>query len=342
MVIIEVLKCEHCGASLEVTPEDIIVVCPYCGYPNAYDKIFAEENVFFVDGLPKKEILHSFNERVRRDKDFRGIRGKIHVVKVEGVYVPLWFGRVSGRGYIRFVVYEKKGDKKRLVTKHQEFKDESIVCISGRRGVYDIAVETLAEKFVRTYFGFKNLKDNLRYMINPLSIRSLTPEKWEELELEFLNTDFKAEEAKLALLDMASDLAKKKHVPSDGEVKGFRFEGEVEETAIVFYPLWKVYYEFDGGTYFVAYDGRTGKEILAVEPVRIWRKMAYLLWVLAGILISTLSLTAYGNFSYWRFVGELKRSGAFFLVLPALGAYLGFELAKGYGKKMARDVRVER
>jgi hypothetical protein len=228
------------------------------------------------------------------------------------------------------------------VTKHHEFKDESIVCVPGRRGVYDIAVEVLAEKFIRTYFGFNILKDNLRYMINPLSIRSLNPEKWEELELEFLNTDFGVEEAKLALLDMASDLAKKKHVPSDGEVKAFRFKGEVEETAIVFYPLWKVYYEFGGGTYFVAYDGRTGREILAIEPVRIWRKMAYLLWTLTGILISTLSLTAYGNFSYWRFVGELKRSGVFFLVLPALGAYLGFELAWGYGKKMARDVRVER
>lgn len=342
MVIIEVLKCEHCGAPLEVTPEDIIVVCSYCGYPNAYDKIFAEENVFFVESLPKGEILRSFNERVKRDRDFAGIRDKVKVVKIEGMYVPLWFGRVSGRGYIRFAVYEEKGNKKELVIKHHEFRDEVIVCIPGRRGVYDIAVEALAEKFMRSYFSFKTLKDNLSYMVDPLSIRILTPEKWEELELEFLNTDFGVEEAKLALLDKASDFAKKRHVPEDGEIRAFRFEGNVEETAIVFYPLWKVYYELGGGTYFVAYDGRTGKEILAVEPVRLWRKVNYLMGILAGVLISTLSLTAYGSFSYWRLVGELKRSGTLLLLLPAVGTYIGLELARGYGKKIARDVRVEK
>jgi hypothetical protein len=140
VVIIEVLRCEHCGAPLEVTPEDIIVVCSYCGYPNAYDKIFAEENVFFVESLPKGEILLSSNERVKRDRDFAGIRNKVKVVKIEGMYVPLWFGRVSGRGYVRFAVYEEKGNKKELVIKQHEFRDEVIVCIPGRRGVYDIAV----------------------------------------------------------------------------------------------------------------------------------------------------------------------------------------------------------
>ncbi|WP_240912085.1 MULTISPECIES: hypothetical protein [unclassified Thermococcus] len=98
MVIIEVLKCEHCGAPLETTPEDIIVVCPYCGYPNAYDEVFSEDNVFFVESLPKKEILRLFWERVENDKDFLGLRGKIKIAKVEGVYVPLWFGKVEEEG----------------------------------------------------------------------------------------------------------------------------------------------------------------------------------------------------------------------------------------------------
>jgi hypothetical protein len=49
---------------------------------------------------------------------------------------------------------------------------------------------------MRSYFSFKTLKNDLSYMVDPLSIQILTPEKWEELELEFLNTDLGVEETK--------------------------------------------------------------------------------------------------------------------------------------------------
>ncbi|ACJ15945.1 hypothetical membrane protein, conserved [Thermococcus onnurineus NA1] len=343
MVIIEVLKCEHCGAPLETTPEDIIVVCPYCGYPNAYDEVFSKDNVFFVESLPKKEILRLFWERVENDKDFLGLRGKIKIAKVEGVYVPLWFGKVEGRGYVRFVDYERKGNKKRKVVKYHEFEDDSVVCIPARRSVYDIAVEALAEKFERGgYITFKELRNTLKYMMEVRPIKELTPEKWEGLKLEFLNTDFGKEQARAALLDRASDFAKERHVPKDKPLKAFSFGGDVEEVALVFYPLWKVYYDLEGGTYFVAYDGSKGREVIALEPVRIWRKVAYLTTALLGVGIAAFFSMLYGNLAYWEVVAHARQGALGMLILPGLGAYFGYELARGYGRKMARDVRVER
>ncbi|EEB74112.1 zinc ribbon domain-containing protein [Thermococcus sp. AM4] len=339
----EVLRCEHCGAPLDVTPEDVIVVCPYCGYPNSYDRIFTEKNVFFVESLPKKEILRLFWERVRRDRDYLGLRGKIEVAKVEGFYVPLWFGRVKGRGYVRYVDKIREGNKTKRVVRSREFREESVVCVPARRGVYDIAVEALAEKFERGgYLTFKKIEDALRYMMDVRPISKLTPEKWEELEPEFLNTDFGREQAKAALLDRASDRAKEIHAPGDTEVKAFGFGGEVEEVALVFYPLWKVYYDIGGGTYFIAYDGHKGREVLALEPVRVWRKMAYGLAALVGVSVAALFSTPYGNVEYWGLVAHAKQGAPLALIIPALLAYFGFELARGYGRKMARDVRVER
>ncbi|WP_258084607.1 zinc ribbon domain-containing protein [Thermococcus thermotolerans] len=343
MVIIEVLRCERCGAPLDVTPEDIIVVCPYCGYPNSYDKIFTEKNVFFVESLPKKEILRLFWERVGQDRDYIGLRGKVEIAKIEGFYVPLWFGKVEGHGYVRFVDYEKEGNKKKRVVRYREFEDNPLVCVPARRGVYDIAVETLAKKFERAgYITFKEIKNTLKYMMEPKPIAELTPSRWESLELEFLNTDFGKEQAKLALLDRASDLAKEKHVPKDTEIKSFGFGGEVEDFALVFYPLWKVYYDIEGGTYFVAYDGHKGKEVLALEPVRVWRKVAYALAALVGVTVAALFMTPYGNLEYWDFVAHARQGALLALIIPALLAYFGFGLARGYGRKMARDVRVER
>ena len=343
MVIIEVLRCEHCGAPLETTPEDIIVVCPYCGYPNSYDKIFTEKNVFFVESLRKKEILRLFWERVEKDRDYLGLRGKIEVAKVEGFYVPLWFGKVEGHGYVRFVAYEKRGNKKERVIRHREFKDGSIVCVPARRGVYDIAVEALAEKFERgAYITFKEIGDTLGHMMDVRPITELTPEKWEGLELSFLNTDFGKEQARTAILDRASDRAKEIHVPKDTEVKAFGFGGEVEDIALVFYPLWKVYYDIEGGTYFVAYEGHKGREVIALEPVRVWRKLAYSIAALTGVAVAALFATPYGNVEYWDFALHARQGAVFALIIPGLLAYFGFELARGYGRKMARDVRVER
>jgi len=343
VVIIEVLRCEHCGAPLDVTPEDIIVVCHYCGYPNAYDKVFTEKNVFFVESLPKKEILRLFWERVKKDSDYSGIRGRIKVVKVEGVYVPFWFGIVKGQGQMRYVVYENKGNQTRAVVKSRKFNMESLVCVPARRSVYDIAVENLALKFERYgYLSFKRLEDTLRYMMDIKPITELTPDKWGNLKLTFLNADFGKEYARIALQDRASDVAKERRVPDDAELRFFRFEGETLDMALVFYPLWKVYYDVEGGTYFVAYDGHRGKEVLAVEPVRIWRKVWYALVSLLGISLAGLFSSLYGNIGYWKALSDAGKNGLGMLVLPALGAYIGFELARGYGRKVARDVRVEK
>ncbi|NJE60902.1 hypothetical protein E3E51_03940 [Thermococcus sp. 21S7] len=339
----EVLRCERCGAPLETTPEDVIVVCPYCGYPNSYDRIFTEKNVFFVESLPKKEILRLFRERVRRDKDYLGLRGKVEVAKVEGFYVPIWFGKVKGHGYVRFVDYMEKDGRKEKIIRHRQFEEDSVVCVPARRGVYDIAVEALAEKFERGgYITFNEIGDTLRYMMDVRPITELTPERWEELEPDFLNTDFGKEQAKAALLDRASDRAKEIHIPRDTEVKSFGFGGEVEDIALVFYPLWKVYYDIEGGTYFVAYDGHKGREVLTIEPVRVWRKVAYALAALMGVAAASLFTTPYGNVEYWDFVAHARQGAVLALIIPALLAYFGFGLARGYGRKMARDVRVER
>jgi len=343
VVIIEVLRCGHCGAPLDVTPEDIIVVCHYCSYPNAYDRVFTEKNVFFVESLPKEEILRLFQERVRKDPDYRGILDGVEVVKVEGTYVPLWLGTVKGHGQMRYAIYEKHGSETKTVVKLKNFEIESLVCVPARRSVYDIAVEELASKFKHSgAFSFDSIADMLKYTMDVKPISSLTPERWESLELTFLNTDFGGEHAKMALLDRASDVAKERRVSDDIELKSFMFEGEVQDIALVFYPLWKVYYDVKGGTYFVAYDGRRGKEVVAVEPVRMWRKAHYATVSLLGILLAGLSSAAYGNVTYWRALSHAGKGAAFVLVLPALAAYFGFELARGYGKKMARDVRVEK
>ncbi|WP_232461015.1 zinc ribbon domain-containing protein [Thermococcus radiotolerans] len=343
MVIIEVLRCERCGAPLETTPEDIIVVCPYCGYPNSYDKIFTEKNVFFVESLPKKEILRLFWERVRRDKDYLGLRGKIEIAKVEGFYVPIWFGKVKGNGYVRYVDKIKEGNKTKRVVRSRNFEEKSIVCVPARRSVYDVAVEELARKMERrAYIASGEISRALSRIMEPRPISELTPEKWEELEPDFLNTDFGREQAKAALLDRASDRAKEVHVPKDKEMRAFWFSGEVEDFALVFYPLWKVYYDIEGGTYFIAYDGHKGKEVLALEPVRVWRKVAYALAALVGVGVAAFFTTPYGNVEYWDLVAHARQGALLALIIPALLAYFGFGLAKGYGRKMARDVRVER
>ncbi|WP_461866872.1 TFIIB-type zinc ribbon-containing protein [Thermococcus sp.] len=342
VVIIQALKCKKCGAPLDVSPEDIIVVCPYCGFPNSFDEIFGESNTFFVESLSEKEIVKKFWERMRKDRDFTGSRDKISIVKVEGFYIPLWFGKVKARGYVRYEVYEKRRGKKEKVLKHRKFNDTLIVCSSGRRSVYDVALEELTRKMEKSHIFLKDLKQTLASKIKIKPLKELDVEEWESLKLDFLNTEFGRKRAEEILLDRASDRAKELYVPEDNELLSFSFEGEVEDFALVFYPVWRIYYDFGGGTYFVAYDGFNGREIVALEPMRIWRKVGYLVMAIIGVIISGFFATLVGNVTFWRAVAEMKKGALIPILIVVAGLYFGYELSRGYGKKMSWDVRVER
>lgn len=342
VVIIQTLRCRRCNAPLDVSPEDIIVVCPYCGFPNSFDEVFGESNAFFAESLPEKEIVRRFWQRMRKDRDFTGSRDRISVVKVEGFYIPLWFGRVKARGYVRYEVYENRGGKKRKTLRHREFREILTVCASGRRSVYDIALEELTRKIERLHLSFNDLGEMLKSAVGAAPLKELDVERWESLKLDFLNTEFGRKRAEKILLDRASDRAKELHVPRDNDLLSFSFEGTVEDVALVFYPVWKVYYDFEGGTYFVAYDGHSGREIVALEPMRIWRKAGYLLMAVLGVVVSGIFAALIGNPVFWRAVVEMKKGAVIPILLVVAGLYFGYEVARGYGRKMSWDVRVER
>ena len=336
------LKCKNCGAPLEPTPEDIIIVCPYCGFPNAYDELFEKGNVYFVDSVPKKEILRLFWERMRKDKDFIGLRSKIQVVKIEGAYIPLWFAKVRAWGYVQYETHEERNGKEEAVIKFKDIDDHYIVCLSGRRGVYDIAVEELTKKLQKGYIISQNMIETLGSKIQLQPLKNLSIEKWESLKLEFLNVEFGISEAKEVALDSASDMAKAYHVPEEGKLISFNFSGKVEDMILVFYPLWKVYYDIEGGTYFIAYDGHRKREILALEPNRIWRKISSLIAAVCDVAIVGLFSAFFGNPYFWRFVAEAKKGAVLILAFVISALYFGFELARLSGRKMSWDVRVEK
>lgn len=342
VVIIQALKCRRCGAPLDASPEDIILVCPYCGFPNSFDEIFGESSTFFVKSLPEKEIVRRFWERMRKDRDFTGARDKISIVKVEGFHIPLWFGRVKARGYVRYEVYERRGNERRKVVRHREFSEALIVCVSGRKSVYDVVLEELTRKMEKGYISLKDLKQTLASKIEIKPLKELDVEEWEGLKLDFLNTEFGRKRAEEILLDRASDKAKELYVPEENELLGFSFSGEVEDFALVFYPVWRIYYDFEGGTYFVAYDGFSGREIVALEPMRIWRKVGYLVMAALGVVISGFFAALAGNAAFWRIVAEMKKGALIPILIMVAGLYSGYEIARGYGKKMSWDVRVER
>lgn len=78
-------KCERCGAPLEVSPETIIAVCPYCGYPNHISGNIKTENIYIVPpSLDKNTIAQSFWKRVEKDFDLRRIKDDIQIVGIEG------------------------------------------------------------------------------------------------------------------------------------------------------------------------------------------------------------------------------------------------------------------
>ncbi|MDK2383629.1 MAG: hypothetical protein QI199_02315, partial [Candidatus Korarchaeota archaeon] len=48
-------RCERCSAPLEVSPETIVAICPYCGYPNHISGTLSVKDVWIV---PSLSLIH--------------------------------------------------------------------------------------------------------------------------------------------------------------------------------------------------------------------------------------------------------------------------------------------
>ena len=320
----EAYKCERCGAPLEVTPETIVAVCPYCGFPNHITGKLRTEEMFLVPSLNKNQIAEAFWRNVERDFDLRRIRDSIQVVDIEGHYAPYWVGEVHVEGDVDYTVREEECEtytdsqgetETRCHTVEKHYHDrvyETLELIgSARRQVESFGVDDVIRHYSKTRPSGTRLLD-------------VKEDQWERLKLEILNTEMDEEQAKLMMKEDAIDVIRNRYSSKADRIDRFDVKAdEPRNVRLLLLPMWTVYYRFENSIYHSVFAGWDGKRVASTEPMSTLRRAEYLGGVVLGALIGAFG-TAYG-----------AATGSFVIALfpliagSMLSGYSGFKVLEG-------------
>ncbi len=320
----QAFKCERCGAPLDVSPETIVAICPYCGFPNHISGALKTENVRIIPTLDKNAIAQAFWKRVERDFDLKRMKNMIELVDVEGHYAPYWVGTVHVEGDVEYTVQEEEchtdsegNTECHTVERHyREHVDRNLRLMgSARRQVQSFGVDDVIRHYRKSPAESKRLMD-------------LDGEEWGRIKLEILNTEMDENQAKLMMCEDAVDVIRRKFSSKADRIDYFDVRAdEPENVSLLLLPMWTVYYKVENSIFHVVFAGWDGKDVAATEPMPIWRRAQYLGGALLGTVVGTFG-SAYG-----------ASSGS---IVPALFALVvGASLSGYFGAKVLEGQRIE-
>jgi len=316
-------KCERCGAPLEVSPETIIAICPYCGFPNHISGNIKTENIYIVPSLNKNAIAQSFWKRVEKDFDLGRIKDDIQIVGIEGHYAPYWAGRVHVDGVVKYMKREEechtdsKGNTHcHTVERHYtERVNETLSLLgSARRQVKSLGVEDIIKHFSKDRPKEKRLLD-------------LDEESWSKIKLEILNTEMDELHAKLMMREDAVDVIRNRFLAKSDRIERFDIHAsEPEDARLLLLPMWVVYYKYGNSIFQTVFAGWDGRAVASTEPMNLFRRAEYLAGAGVGALIAA-------------FGGALTSASPVVGILAMVG---GAALGWVAGSKVLEGQRVER
>ncbi|WP_297520111.1 hypothetical protein [Thermococcus sp.] len=317
-------RCERCGAPLEVSPETIVAVCPYCGYPNHISGALKTENVRIVPTLNKNAIAQAFWRRVERDFDLKRMKNLIELVDVEGHYAPYWAGTVHVEGDVEYTVEEEEctsytdsqGETRQechTVERHyHEHVDRNLRLMgSARRQVQSFGVDDVIRHYRESPPDSKRLLD-------------LDEDEWGKIKLEILNTEMDENQAKLMMREDAVDVIRREFSSKSDRIDYFDVAAdEPEGVSLLLLPMWTVYYKVENSIFHVVFAGWDGKDVAATEPMPIWRRAQYLTGAVMGTIIGAVG-AAYGGAAGASLAALLAT-----LFGAGLSGYFGFKVLEG-------------
>ncbi len=241
--------CKRCGASLNPSPDTIIAICPYCGYPNPVVGLTSLRDIYIVPSkYDEHSIRHTLFEKLSEKRIYRRIRRRLGIRRIIGRYVPLWVTRVRYRATLKvaYVGLEHREEVK-------EVEDELFTFVRGRRHIVYPGIEELFNHYKRTR--------PRAYPLYRIDIKM-----WKKEGIELLNID--VDKGNIDNIIRQKIIAALVRSVGKGRViTDMSYDLEyIGEPIVILLPLWLVYYTFRGSIYYFIVAGWDGEIIGGIRP----------------------------------------------------------------------------
>jgi len=251
--------CRNCGANLDVQPDNLLTICPYCGDAHPARDI-SDIPVHIVSSRSQQEVVAALHARMAADKDMRG--QQYTVQSAEGIYVPLYINYVRVHGAWQGYEMERRNNSTVKVPKSGHI---------NHGGDFPVVARKHANAFGLAQLG------PLICRCQPTPFSTVD---WQNASLPVLAVDIDETEVDAMVADDLIDLFGEQIRTANNldAITHFDAVPQVTSRFILLYPLWTVIYLHQGGSYRVALEGAGPSVLVAMEPVfrgqRIMRFLA--------------------------------------------------------------------
>ncbi|MFX0100106.1 MAG: hypothetical protein ACFFCS_11040 [Candidatus Hodarchaeota archaeon] len=267
-----VKNCTTCSASIRVSPEDLVITCPYCGdtFDAGGNKIPDHQMLPTVPGDQIKENFMGFLKKNKVAVE------NVSLDEVHLQYIPYWLVPFQS-------TTDYYGVKNGTVTRQRQvqYKDREGNTRTRTENYTVNVYKPVEDSFPRTgreniiarkhtaFYGFENYQRGLHLdAIEPFDFAKI-----KEYEADFINAEVDVEEAKR---DAHGSVENENRSIARSKVdKLVRCDSNIN-LGIPMYahaPLWQARYKFQGKNYKMSANGVNGKVAKGEVPLTLGRRL---------------------------------------------------------------------
>jgi len=276
-------NCTRCGAPLNVTQEDLIITCRYCGFTMA---VATREEIKRHSMLENRLFAQQAVEAAQKYMDkglFRvGVSKEASITNVKLRYVPFWVCSANTNTFLKGVtgsgVMGEIHQAQEAVTDKRAsgFKKFGKLVLAGAKAYAEMQQkdrrpQSVSYSFSNTYIWPTLARRTMISEINyydvpaarkiPFDVGKLPP------DAEFLNIELNEDEAKAKI---RAEIESKERLIASGKVDTLETcntNVTLGEAELVHAPVWFVHYTLKGENYVIAVDGCEGKVLGGGRPL---------------------------------------------------------------------------
>ncbi|NWF86270.1 hypothetical protein HXY32_00405 [Candidatus Bathyarchaeota archaeon] len=276
-------NCSRCGAPFNVTQEDLVVTCRYCGFTLT---VATREEIKKHSMLENRLFAQQAVEAAKKYMDkgiFRmGVSKDSSITNVKLRYVPFWVfsanANTSFRGKAGMGVMGEIHQAQEAVTDKRSsgFAKFGKLVLAGAKAYAEIQQKdkkpyTIAYSFSNNYvwptLARRTMISEINYYDVPAAKKIPFDPGRIPPEAEFLNTELGEEEAKMKV---KAEVEAKEKLIASGKVDSLETCNTsvvLGEAELVHAPVWFVHYTLKGENYVIVIDGCEGKVLGGGRPL---------------------------------------------------------------------------
>ncbi len=319
-------RCAFCDANFDASPDDLLLVCPYCGTAQTTTgEKFRDHymiRVHFDQGEAQTTLLDWVSKQLGVPQD---LPTSARFLKAEQIWYPFWISRVDAD-----TTYQGLG---RDATFHDEWPQY--------RGAYkriDYFWKPESGQFTRRHeiniAGVKDIDPDVRSQPIPTRAKEyFSHAHAEEFDGKVLHSKIGEDEAKNQAKQIAFERQTNLVLQEVDKIESRNDNIEVGETFLIHVPVWELEYRYGNRKYKASVSAPTGYVIESKYP----RSMAFraggigfgLLMLLIGVALIAFALDLFG-------IGPILTGGG--LLSGGLLSIIGLVLLyKGASRKEAKE-----